>query len=118
MKENDKTTVAKWILGCCVVVPLCLASLVYAVLSWGFCLSTAWNWYMVPIFHYPPLTLLEAWVLIMVLSLARPNIDGWKHELDIGKTIGFFNSLNIKHTFCRDSNTLIFRTNFDKLSNQ
>jgi hypothetical protein len=35
--------------------------------------------------------------------------------IDLGKTIGFFDSLNIKYEFDREQNTLIFRTNFDRL---
>ena len=85
--KDDKKSIAEKVLGCCVVIPILIASFAYAVLTWGFCLSTAWNWYMVPIFHYPPLTLLEAWVLIMILNLARPNINVWKHELDTGKAV-------------------------------
>jgi len=85
MKDNN---ISKVILTCSSILFIGVVSFVYAVITWGFCLSTAWNWYMVPIFHYPPLTLLEAWVLIMVLSLARPNIDYSKHEIDVGKTVG------------------------------
>lgn len=70
------------------ILMLSILVIMYVVVTWSFCLSSAWNWFLVPLFHYPPITILQAWAVIMVLNFARPQIDAYKKEPDIPVLIG------------------------------
>lgn len=56
-------------LACVGLVSLFLVTLVVTALAHGFVLSTMWGWFMVPLFHLPPMNIAYALGVSLVVGM-------------------------------------------------